>query len=249
VAVVDYCYHSASLGLDQCGRPDVHSRLVVVQVAVGMVECLEAGHRAEVAHLSVFRQRALAVNAGGGLEEDVAHSVAVVCFGGGCLRVYQSRPWGWYSPHPGLRLSEGGSPVVLDELVDGIHQRLVVSKDSAASRLLYMLEVDVDVRELASDHRLQVADDAVDVGLGGSAAPVGGLGRKLDGDNVAHVLLWFAVFVAFDVIKMGDAQPSVYRENRFSVDLRENPMFAGVKQGSKISFESDFRQARCPGAS
>ena len=25
---------------------------------------------------------------------------------------------------------------------------------------------------------------------------------------------------------------TVYRENRFSVDLRENPMFAGVKQGS-----------------
>ena len=61
-----------------------------------------------------------------------------------------------------------------------------------------MLEVDVNVRELASDHHLQVADDAVDVSLGGGAAPVGGLGRKLDGDDVAHVLLWFAVFVAFD---------------------------------------------------
>jgi hypothetical protein len=95
-----------------------------------------------------------------------------------------------------------------------------------------MLEVDVDVRELASDHHLQVADDAVDVGLGGGAAPVGGLGRKLDGDDVAHVLLWFAVFVAFDVIKMGDATPSVYRENCFSVDCEENTMFAGVKQGS-----------------
>ncbi len=35
--------------------------------------------------------------------------------------------------------------------------------------------------------------------------------------DVAHVLLWFAV-VAFDVIKMGDAQPFVYRENCFSVD-------------------------------
>ena len=51
--------------------------------------------------------------------------------------------------------------------------------------------------------------------------------------GVAHVLLWFAV-VAFDVIKMAYAQPSVYRENRFSVDLRENPMFAGVKQGSDL---------------
>jgi len=38
-------------------------------------------------------------------------------------------------------------------------------------------------------------------------------------------LLWFAVFVAFDVIKMGDAQPSVYRENCFSVDFEEKPMF------------------------
>jgi hypothetical protein len=39
----------------------------------------------------------------------------------------------------------------------------------------------------------------------------------LDCDDVAHVLLWFAV-VAFDVIKMGDATPSVYRENCFSGD-------------------------------
>jgi hypothetical protein len=91
-----------------------------------------------------------------------------------------------------------------------------------------MLEVDVHIGKLISDHHLQVADDAVDIGLGGGAAPVGGLGRKLDGDDVAHVLLWFAV-VAFDVIKMVDALSSVYRENRFSVDLRENPMFAGVK--------------------
>jgi len=97
-----------------------------------------------------------------------------------------------------------------------------------------MLEVDVDVRELASDHHLQVADDAVDVGLGGGAAPVGCFGGKLDRDRGAHVLLWFAVFVAFDVIKMGDAQPSVYRENCFSVDLRENPMFTRVKQGSRL---------------
>jgi hypothetical protein len=46
-----------------------------------------------------------------------------------------------------------------------------------------------------------------------------------------HVLLWFTA-VAFDVIKMGDTSPSVYRENHFSVDFEENPMFAGVKQGS-----------------
>jgi hypothetical protein len=44
----------------------------------------------------------------------------------------------------------------------------------------------------------------------------GALGEVFGG--VAHVLLWFAVFVAFDVIKMGDAQPFVYRENCFSVD-------------------------------
>ena len=52
-----------------------------------------------------------------------------------------------------------------------------------------MLEVDVHIWELVSDHHLQVADDAVDVSLGGGAAPVGGLGRKLDGDG-AHGLLW-----------------------------------------------------------
>jgi len=98
----------------------------------------------------------------------------VVCFG--CALSSRAPGCGWYSPHPGLKLSEGCSPVVLDELVDRIHQRLIVSKDPAASRLLHMLEVDVDVRELAPDHHLQVADDAVDIGLGGSAAPVGGLG-------------------------------------------------------------------------
>jgi len=32
-------------------------------------------------------------------------------------------------------------------------------------------------------------------------------------------------------LKMTQTMPSVYRENCFSVDLRENPMFAGVKQG------------------
>jgi hypothetical protein len=32
---------------------------------------------------------------------------------------------------------------------------------------------------------------------------------------------------------MGDTSPSVYRENHFSVDFEENPMFAGVKQGSE----------------
>jgi hypothetical protein len=37
-------------------------------------------------------------------------------------------------------------------------------------------------------------------------------------DRRVHVLLWFAV-VAFDVIKMGDAQSFVYRENCFSVDF------------------------------
>ena len=31
---------------------------------------------------------------------------------------------------------------------------------------------------------------------------------------------------------MPHALPSVYRENGFSVDFEENPMFAGVKQGS-----------------
>ena len=44
-------------------------------------------------------------------------------------------------------------------------------------------------------------------------------------------LLWFAV-VAFDVIKMPHELPSVYRENCFSVDFKENPMFMQVKQGS-----------------
>jgi hypothetical protein len=44
-------------------------------------------------------------------------------------------------------------------------------------------------------------------------------------------LLWFAV-VAFDVIKMNEIMPDVYRENLFSVDFEKNPMFTRVKQGS-----------------
>jgi hypothetical protein len=49
--------------------------------------------------------------------------------------------------------------------------------------------------------------------------------------RLVHILLWFAV-VAFDVIKMAQTTFPVYRENHFSVDFEENPMFAGVKQGS-----------------
>jgi hypothetical protein len=57
--------------------------------------------------------------------------------------------------------------------------------------------------------------------------------------RLVHVLLCFAV-VAFDVIKMSYAAPSVYRENRFSVDFEENPMFAGVKQGSLFCDQDEF---------
>ena len=46
---------------------------------------------------------------------------------------------------------------------------------------------------------------------------------------------------------------TVYSNLLYSVDLRENPMFAGVKQGSRTSFGTGFRldycqSARCPGA-
>jgi hypothetical protein len=101
---------------------------------------------------------------------------------------------------------------------------------------------------LASDHHLQITDDAVNVSLGCSAAPVGCFGGKLDRDRVAHVLLWFAV-VAFDVIKMNEIMPPVYRENRFSVDFEENPMFMRVKQWSlfcdqhELGEELDLRTA------
>jgi hypothetical protein len=52
-------------------------------------------------------------------------------------------------------------------------------------------------------------------------------------------LLWFAV-VAFDVIKMAYALPFVYRENGFSVDFEEKPMFAVVKQGSLFGDQDEF---------
>jgi hypothetical protein len=55
----------------------------------------------------------------------------------------------------------------------------------------------------------------------------------------AHVLLWFAV-VAFDVIKMNEIMSPVYRENRFSVDFEENPMFTRVKQVSLFCDQDEF---------
>jgi hypothetical protein len=60
-----------------------------------------------------------------------------------------------------------------------------------------------------------------------------GLGEVVDrlGDLGEFVLLAHGVDLV-DVIKMAQTTFPVYRENCFSVDLRENPMFAGVKQGS-----------------
>jgi hypothetical protein len=63
--------------------------------------------------------------------------------------------------------------------------------------------------------------------------------RGSDLRGVAHVLLWFAV-VAFDVIKMNEIMHPVYRENRFSVDFEENPMFMRVKQGSLFCDQDEF---------
>jgi hypothetical protein len=65
--------------------------------------------------------------------------------------------------------------------------------------------------------------------------------RGSDLRGVAHVLLWFAV-VAFDVIKMNQIMPHVYRENRFSVDFEKNPMFAGVKQVSLFCERSELQE-------
>jgi hypothetical protein len=48
---------------------------------------------------------------------------------------------------------------------------------------------------------------------------------------------------------MAEIMHPVYRENRFSVDFEENPMFAGVKQGSifcdqdELGEEFDLRTA------
>jgi hypothetical protein len=50
----------------------------------------------------------------------------------------------------------------------------------------------------------------------------------------------FSGFVVFDVIKMTQTTLTVYIKNYFSVDLRENPMFAGVKQGSFLCDQHEF---------
>jgi hypothetical protein len=61
----------------------------------------------------------------------------------------------------------------------------------------------------------------------------------LDGDDVAHVLLWFAV-VAFDVINMDEDQNTVYRILHFSVDFEENPMFTESKSLSLFVDQHEF---------
>ena len=45
-----------------------------------------------------------------------------------------------------------------------------------------------------------------------------------------------------DGINMDEDQNTVYRENRFSVDFEENPMFAGVKQGSLFCERSELQE-------
>ena len=66
--------------------------------------------------------------------------------------------------------------------------------------------------------------------------------------RLAHVLLWFAV-IAFDVIKMNEIISPVYRENLFSVDFEENPMFTESKPLSflvdqdELGEELDLRTA------
>jgi hypothetical protein len=49
----------------------------------------------------------------------------------------------------------------------------------------------------------------------------------------------FAV-VAFDAIKMAEIMSPVYRENLFSVDFEENPMFMRVKHGSIFCDQDEF---------
>ena len=39
---------------------------------------------------------------------------------------------------------------------------------------------------------------------------------------------------------MNEIMPHVYRENRFSVDFEENPMFTRVKQGSLFCDQDEF---------
>jgi|GEM_PF-4272188 len=56
------------------------------------------------------------------------------------------------------------------------------------------------------------------------------------GSGVAHSL------DLVDVIKMNEIISPVYRENRFSVDFNETPMFAGVKQGSLFCERSELQE-------
>jgi hypothetical protein len=60
-----------------------------------------------------------------------------------------------------------------------------------------------------------------------------GLGEVVDRlGNLGKFALFAHGVDLVDVIKMAEIMTSVYRENCFSVDFEENPMFAGVKQGS-----------------
>ena len=68
-----------------------------------------------------------------------------------------------------------------------------------------------------------------------------GLGEVVDrlGDLGEFVLLAHGVDLV-DGINMDEDQNTVYRENLFSVDFEENPMFAGVKQGSLFCDQDEF---------
>ena len=107
-------------------------------------------------------------------------------------------PGGWYSPHPGLKLSV---PVGVCAGHQGYPIPAAAEGDVAAT------DVDVSSVDHITKNRGGLIAGQVVAGQAKSGDCFVFFDSRnvleLDGD-VAHVLLWFAV-VAFDVIKMADA--------------------------------------------
>lgn len=74
------------------------------------------------------------------------------------------------------------SPISLNEQADIIASGFAISVDSRAARSSGSLKADVvgTLRKLSCNHRLQIAVDALNVGIGRVASPVGRLCRELN---------------------------------------------------------------------
>ena len=88
----------------------------------------------------------------------------------------------WYLMVLMVWFLQSRSPIFFNEQADIIASGFAISVDSRAARSSSALKADVvgTVSKLSGNHRLQIAVDALNVGIGCVASPVGRLSRKLN---------------------------------------------------------------------